>query len=77
MLVAVRIERYTQTSGCHPSPVLSDFALNSPVGRDSVQGLETYSNSSRGSRIPGKTPAYRDTHYSVFGRRHVPIFSMR
>ena len=71
MLAVVRMERYPQTSGCHPSLVLSGPALNSPVGRDSVQGLETCSNSSRGSRIPGKTPTCLDTHHSVFGLRHV------
>jgi len=76
MLAAVRTEKYIHTAGCHPSLVLYGRTLNSPVGRDSVCGLKTDPNSSRGSRTSGETPAYLDTHYSVFGRSHVPIFSM-
>ena len=76
MLAAVRTEKYIHTAGCHPSPVLYGRTLNSPVGRDSVWGLKTDPNSSRGSRIPARTPARLDTHNSVFGRSHVPIFSM-
>ena len=64
MLAAVRTEKYIHTAGCHPSPVLYGRTLNSPVGRDSVCGLKTDPNSSRGSRIPGKAPTCLDTHYS-------------
>jgi len=64
MLAAVRTEKYIHTIGCHPSPALYGLRLNSPVGRDSVWGTKTGSNSSRGSRIPVETPTRLDTHHS-------------